>query len=542
MVIIASKELASMNVIFYNCSIYPQYRIRRRPTAIVVSGNRIAAVGDNLSITRSQYPKYRQVNLDGRAVIPGLVDSHTHFHLWAATLDTVHLDGTRTFDEALGKIKKFSPGCGPDDWVIGDGWSADRWEEYHLPTAAELDSVTGGRPAALFSKDQHILWVNSQALQMAGIDENYPEPDGGKVDREPGSNRPTGILREVPGYFPIIKLISRPDMKRMDKSWKKAARVVYARGVTGFHTMDGPEAWDYFQRLHQLKRLGFRVHYYFPVALLDELIEKKIVSGLGDDTLQIGGVKIFSDGSLGAQTALMKKPYQGKRNGHGVEVTGRRELKRMVAKAAGAGLSCAIHAIGDRAVDNVISAYESIPQNRSLRQRIEHLQIISRGNIKRLKKVGAIASMQPSHCPSDRELIAAYWGRRGRNAYIFKTLLKKNIPLAFGSDCPIEPLDPLAGIHAAVNRNGYGERGGRFYPEERLTVSQAVYGFTAGAAYASGRESYSGKIAPGYQADLVILDDNIYTMLPSRLYSARVAATIFDGRVVYHNDSIKGIS
>jgi len=149
--------------------------------------------------------------------------------------------------------------------------------------------------------------------------------------------------------------------------------------------------------------------------------------------------------------------------------------------------------------------------------------------------------MQPSHCPSDRKLVAEYWGERGRNAYIFRTLLKNNIPLAFGSDCPIETLDPRAGIHAAVNRNGYGERGGRFYPEESLTVAQAVYGFTAGPAYAAGRENFSGKIAPGFQADLVILDDNIYNMPPSELYKMQVAATVFDGKIVYRNGAIKGL-
>ncbi len=530
-----------MNAIFYNARVYPQYPTRKRPTIVVIKGNKIAALGDNLSFFKSQYPSYRLVNLKGRAVTPGLVDSHTHFHFWAATLDTVHLDGTATFGDALHRIKRFAEKHKTDKWITGDGWSADRWEEYHLPTAAELDRVTGKRPAAFFSKDQHIMWVNSRALELAGINKSYKVPEGGRVDRDPVTGKPTGILREIPGYFPVVKLMSRPDPKKLDRAWRIATRTVYERGVTGFHSVDLPEAWTYFQKLHKQKKLGFRVHYYFPVAMLDELIAKKVMTGQGDETLRVGGVKIFSDGSLGAQTALMKKPYQGKRTGTGVQVISVGDLKRMVGKAARNNLACAIHAIGDQAVANVISAYESAPKKDHLRHRIEHLQIISRGDIPRLKKTGAVASMQPSHCPSDRQLVAEYWGRRGRNAYIFKTLLKTNIPLTFGSDCPIEPLDPIAGVHAAVNRNGYGERGGRFYPEESLTVAQAVNGFTTGPAYTAGREDFSGKIAPGFQADLTIFDDNIYTMPPSQIYRAQVAATVFDGKVVYHNGLVKGL-
>jgi predicted amidohydrolase YtcJ len=526
-----------MNAILYNGQVYPQARINRRPTVVVVSGGTISSVGDDLTAAKRQFPRHRPIDLKGRTVIPGLVDSHTHFYFWAITLGAIHIEGTVDFEAALREIASYCAGRPTDEWIVGDGWSPDRWATYHLPTAAELDRVTGDRPAALFSKDEHMVWVNSRALQIAGINEHYPDPPGGVIDRDPMTGHPTGILREVPGYFPVIKLIARPKAEQAAKFWEEAARIAYSRGVTGFHSVDGPEAWEFFRSLYERGKLGFRVQYYFPAGKLDELIEQKVTSGVGDATLRVGGIKLFTDGSLGARSALMKQPYRGSQGNYGVEVSSLPVLTEIIGKASRHGLACAIHAIGDRAVANVITAYEKAGVGRGLRHRIEHLQMISPGDIPRLKKTGVIASMQPTHCPSDRKLVAAYWGARGRQAYIFKTLLSRGIPLTFGSDVPIEPLNPLAGIHAAVNRNGQGERGGRFYPEECLTVAQATAGFTVGPAYAAGREAFSGRILPRYQADMTILNDNIYTMPRSRIHAASVAATVFNGGFVYRDGS-----
>jgi predicted amidohydrolase YtcJ len=526
-----------MNAILYNGQVYPQARMTRRPTVVVVTGGTISFVGHDRTGATARFPRHRLIDLAGRTVIPGLVDSHTHFYFWAITLDAVHLDGTPDFDRAVEKIAAYCRGRHAGEWIIGDGWSPDRWSPYHLPTAAELDRVTGDRPAALFSKDEHMVWVNTCALQLAGIDDKFPDPPGGVIDRDPDTRRPIGILREIPGYFPVVKLISRPGVDQAARFWEAAARIAYSRGVTGFHSVDGPDAWEFFRSLNERGKLGFRVHYYFPADKLDDLIERRVTSGAGDETLRVGGIKVFTDGSLGAQSALMKRPYRGSTSNIGVEVNSLPVLAEIIGKATRHGLACAIHAIGDRAVANVITAYERAGNGARLRHRIEHLQLISTGDIPRMKRTGVIASMQPTHCPSDRKLVAAYWGSRGRNAYIFRTLLDNGIPVTFGSDVPIEPLDPLAGIHAAVNRNGQGERGGRFYPQECLTVAQATAGFTVGPAYAAGREAFSGRILPGYQADLTILNDNIYTMPKSRIYAATVAATMFKGRLVWRDSS-----
>ncbi len=526
-----------MNCILYNCHVYPQHRVSFRPTSVVIRGNRIADLGTDPSLLRLKYPKYELIDLKGRAVLPGLVDAHTHFYYWVRTFGDVHLDGIINFDRVLKIIRKHAGKLGPGEWVTGDGWSADRWQPYHLPTASELDAVTVGHPAAIYSKDHHMLWVNSLALRMAGIDKNFRTPSGSKVDRNPEDGTPSGILRETPVFPYITQMILTPGNKKLDTMWSRAAKIAYRRGITGFHSVDNSQGWEYFNYRHRQGRLGFRVHYYFPVSRLEELIREKVVSGAGDDTLRIGGVKIFADGSLGSQTALLKKRYKNRGSYGGLEVHGISDLTAFIRRTSRNGLACAIHAIGDQAVSNAITAFEKGNVSSSLRHRIEHLQLIDRRDISRLRSTGVIASMQPSHCPSDRDLVAAYWGARGRNAFIFKTLLRMKIPLCFGSDCPIEALHPLQGIHAAVNRNGYGERGSRFYPGQRLTVAQAVQGFTTGAAYAAGRESFSGKLIAGYQADLVILDDDIYEMPPSQIYKASVTATIYDGRFVYKSAS-----
>lgn len=528
-----------MNAILYNARIYPQYRVARRPSTVVLKENRIAAIGTELSQFRFKFPGFRLIDLKGRTVLPGLVDSHTHFYYWMKTFGAVHLDGVNDFSQALNIIGKYSGNLGPGEWITGDGWSADRWQPYHLPNARELDAVSQGHPAALYSKDQHMLWVNSLALKMAGIDKDFNEPSGSRVDRNPEDGSPSGILRETPVYSFVTRLILPLGNKELDKLWSRAAKIAHSRGVTGFHSVDNEKAWKYFNYRHQQGRLDFRVNYYFPVSMLEELVEKNIVSGLGDETLQAGGIKIFSDGSLGSQTALLKQPYKNADNNFGLNVNGVGSLTAYIKRASQNGLACAIHAIGDRAVSNVITAFEQGNVSNNLRHRIEHLQLIDRTDISRLKKTAVIASMQPSHCPSDRKLVAVYWGSRGKNAFIFKTLLRRKIPICFGSDCPIEPLDPISGIHAAVNRNGHGERGQRFYPVERLTVTEAVKGFTAGPAYAAGRELFSGKITPGYQADLAILDDNIFEMPLSEIYKAKVAATIYDGKFVYKNNTFK---
>lgn len=499
--------------------------------SIALHKNRIVAVGNRLQHD-PDFKAYDRINLKGKCVLPGFVDSHTHFVFYARSLGNVRLQACETIEACVAEVAKMAKKTRTGEWVIGEGYAPDRLKRKVEPTAAMLDAVTGNRPTFIYSKDQHSCWVNSAALRIAGITKKTKQPSGGEIVRD-SEGHPTGVLREGPAISMVFTKIPPPTRAQLDRLYKKALEVAYSRGVTGVHSFDGPESYRYLENLAQRGKVGLRINYYPPAAMLPELTERKIFFGRGDDFFRIAGVKIFSDGALGSKTALMFDKYKGSRDNYGIEVTPVRQMKSLIKKAAKLNLPAAIHAIGDKAVSNVLEAFEGSPRlDFGARHRIEHVQLMRRTDLPRLKASGVTASVQPSHCPSDIEMIRTYWGKRGANAYMFRTFLDHHIPLALGSDCPIEPLDPIGGIHDAVRRARIGKRD-VFYPEERITAAEAVYGFTAGAAYAVGQEHCRGFLLPGYPADLVILDKDITQVAPTRIPEVTVVATIFDGKPKY---------
>jgi len=296
------------------------------------------------------------------------------------------------------------------------------------------------------------------------------------------------------------------------------------------HSFDGPEAFKYLMSLAQKNKTGLRFNYYPPPDLLPDLIKSNTVYGTGNNFLRVAGIKIFADGSLGSQTALCFNKYIGSKDNYGIENLSTKRIHDIARKASKIGMPLAVHAIGDEAVSNVLDALEKAPRLKSGgRHRIEHLQLIRRKDIKRLQANNIVASMQPSHCPSDIDLMHKYWGSRSKNAFIFNTLQKKGIDLAFGSDVPIEPINPIDGIASAVRRARRGSRK-TFYPEERISTLEAVKGFTVGAAIASGQVKNRGLLIPGYPADFVILSEDIFKVAPGRIYDIKVLATFIDGK------------
>jgi hypothetical protein len=502
--------------------------------SMAVNRNSIVAVGQRLEHD-PDFRSYTRINLRGRTVIPGLVDAHTHLFMLAATYAQVSLDGLDSIEKCLRKIKRFSDGLPRNRWVVGSGLFPDGFRSRVMPDRHTLDRVTGGRPAFIFFKDTHSAWVNSKALEIAAITGTTKQPDGGRIELLPDGS-PSGILREMSAYMGLYNNIPPLTKRETDRCFAQARDHAYRMGVTGVHSFDGPDGFAYYADLAERNKLGLRVEYYPGAALLSQLEKTGTRYGTGTEFFRIAGIKLFADGALGSQTALCFNKYLGSQGNFGIATCSVAQMKQIARRAARLGLPCAIHAIGDKAVSNVLDVLESIKRPK-LRHRIEHLQLVRRKDLARVKRLGAVASMQPSHCPSDIEMVRTYWGRRARNAYVFRTALDKGIPLAFGSDTPIEPLDPISGIAAAVRRARPGSRD-VLHPEQRVYATEALRAFTVGSAIACGQEHRRGFLLPGYPADFAVLDRDITRIAPSRIYDTRVLATVLDGKLRYCHSSL----
>jgi predicted amidohydrolase YtcJ len=505
--------------------------------SMATQGNKIIAIGNSLQHD-PDFKSYAKIDLKKRMVIPGLVDAHTHFYYWAVSLGRVQLEGLTSLDACLKKIKQFAARQPKDAWIVGDGYAPDRFRPRTEPDRYMLDKVTGGRPAFIFSHDQHSAWVNSRALEIADIRKTTPDPVNGTIERL-DDRTPSGILREHGAYSRVWEKIPRPSSKDVDRRWPEALKIAYSRGVTGVHSFDSPEALAYMTARAEKGTVGLRIEHYPSAKLLPNLQATKTYYGIGTPFFRIAGVKIFADGSLGSQTALCFQPYAGSKKNYGIATVTVKEIVALAHAAARLHLPCAVHAIGDKAVANVLDALEQRPElHFGARHRIEHVQLLRRSDIARFKKLNIVASMQPSHCTADIDIVRTYWGSREKNAYLFKTLLKNGIHCAYGSDAPIEPLNPLEGIEAAVRR-ARPRSNDVFYPSERLTPAEALFGFTAGAAYAAGQEHCRGYLLPGYPADYVVLAQDITKIPASKIGQTNVLATVLDGKLMFADRTLR---
>jgi len=482
--------------------------------ALAIAGDRVAG-GIGTHETALASPEV--VNLGGRCVLPGFSDAHVHFPTWALARRQVKLDGCGSLEEALARVRD-APRPAEGRWLRGYGWRSGDWTRAAEPTRLDLDAFTGATPAALIAKDYHSLWLNSAALALADGD---LEVAGGVVERDE-RGEPTGVLREEAAWRFRERYVVTSDDEYLD-AMRAAMRVAFSRGVTAVHDKDGwlgaPRLW---QRLRQDGGFSVRVWQSLPHDQLDALEALRIRAGLGDDFLRLGYLKVFMDGTLGSQTALML-------DGSGVEITSTDELAEIVTRAARLGWPVGVHAIGDRANRNALDAFERTRSEwapRGLRQRIEHAQCLAPEDLARFAELGVACSIQLSHAPSDRDLADRHWpGKEG--AYAFRSLRESGALLANGSDAPIEELDPLAGIRAGVRRT-IDERD-PWHPEQALTVEQALEATTINPAWLARDERRRGKLIPGYLADLVVLDRD-----PVEDLDAQVVATMIGGRWVHN--------
>jgi len=514
--------------------IYTMERTLPRAQAVAIEGNRILAVGSNEEVrAQTRGGGWERLDLEGKAVVPGFIDCHIHFLDFALGLKGLGLKDVDSLEGVLGLVRERAQKSGPGEWITGFGWDDHLWQG-GFPRKEDLDRVAPENPVALIRKDGHSMWVNSLALERARIDEGTPDPAGGEIERD--EQGPTGILKER--ALELVEEMLPPSSPQTRREvLKEAISEAQQFGLTGIHDCEGSEALADFQTLLAQGELGVRVYMMIPQESLEKVIGLGLKTGFGNDFLRLGDLKLFADGSLGSQTAHVLEPFYGQSDNCGIPVLSRDELQDIMGRASEAEIACAVHAIGDAANRKVLDIFAWLRAKGvggGLRHRIEHAQLLHPDDIPRFKQLGIIASMQPIHATSDMVMADRYWGERARYSYAWRSLLHSGARLAFGSDCPVESLDPLMGIHAAVTRQrANGEPEGGWYPQERLTVVEAVHAYTLGAAYASGEERAKGSIATGKLADLVVLSHDIFETRPEEILETDVLYTIFNGHVVY---------
>jgi predicted amidohydrolase YtcJ len=523
------------NLMLLNGSVYTMNPQLSKAEAVAVRDSKIVAVGRNSDVENLGKRNFRVIDLEGKTVLPGLTDCHTHILSFAQGLGRVDLHGIDSAEEILSAIESFSRRLKPDEWFLGAGWDKNIIEDQSIFSRQTLDKIWPHSPAALQSKDQHVLWVNSKALEFAGIKKTANDPRGGKIEKDRNTGEPTGILKEKACNLVWDKLPPRTT-STSEKLLKEAMQIANSYGLTGVQNHDDPDAFELFRKLQSDGALTLRAAFWIPIDRLDSAISLGLTSGSGNDFVRFGGVKMYADGSLGSQTALMFESFEGCEDNLGVEATPQEELAENSIKASRAKMSVAIHAIGDRAVHQSLNAIEETmrqnPGQTGLRHRIEHVQLLHPDDIGRFQKIGVIASVQPVHAPADIDIAEKYWGKRSRFAYAFKSLLDSGAKVVFGSDAPIETINPWMGIHAAVCRKRLGDQES-WHPEEKVSIFDAISGFTRWSSYASYEEGLKGSIEVGKLADMIVLSRDVFKIRLEEIPNTKVECTILGGRIVH---------
>ena len=475
-----------------------------------------------------------RLDAGGRLVLPGFIDAHAHLLGTGAAMRSVDLKSIESEEAAARRVAVRAARTPSGAWIRGAGWDQHLWPGARFPTRASLDAAAPGHPVVLNHTSGHCVWVNSAALRAAGVTSATQAPFGGAIDAD-DAGEPAGILRDAAARL-IHDVV--PPYAAGERREMLADAVAHAHrlGVTGVHAMDvGRGELQALRSLHDDGALTLRVRAYLSAPRLDDWITANMRTGDGDDTLRVGGVKFFADGALGSMTAWMLDPYEGTAD-TGLPLQPPGELEERVRRCLTQGLAPAVHAIGDRANREVLDVFERArgiaPE---LLRRIEHAQLLTPDDLPRLAHLGIIASMQPIHATQDMHKVDRAWGGRGRYAYAFASLLASGARLAFGSDTPVETMDPLAGVHAAVTRcRSDGHPPGGWYPAERIALKDALAAYTSGCAGAARDDAALGRIAPGYAADFVVLSKDLFAMDdPMRILDARVDITVVAGNVAY---------
>ena len=516
--------------------------------AVAIANGRILAVGSDEEIRAYQGPNTAVVDLKGRLAVPGLADSHAHFIDGGFQLLSVDLKDARNEEEFVRRIAEKARTLPHGKWIQGGDWDEEAWPSEKLPGRWLIDPVTPDTPVFISRYDGHAGLANSLALKLAGVTKNTPDPAGGVIVRDPKSGEPTGILKDEAQDL-VLKVIPRPTESEMEEALRAALKEAGRVGLTSVHdiTVD-TDSWNgnFTGEIELLRRaelegwLTCRIYAITPIAQWMKLAEAGISHDMGSDFLKLGAVKAFADGSLGSRTAWMFKPYDDDPGNSGLPMplmAPPRKMEELARQADNAGIQLCTHAIGDRAVSALLDIYERLGRDypAAHRFRVEHVQHVRPEDFARFGRLGIVASMQPYHAIDDGRWAEKRIGHeRAQSSYAWRSMLDAGAVLAFGSDWPVAPLDPLSGIYAAVTRATLGGRNpAGWFPEQRLTVEEALRAYTWGSAYASFQEKVQGTLSPGMLADVVVLSEDLFRVPLEKIKDVRVQITIVGGRVVY---------
>jgi predicted amidohydrolase YtcJ len=506
----------------------------RTPTAVAVADGRFVAVGSDSEIERLAGRSTVKIRLQGRRVVPGFIDSHTHFVAGGFGLAGVQLRDAATPAEFARRIGN-QAAKSPKEWILGGTWDHELWGG-ELPRRDWIDPLTPGTPVFVSRLDAHMALANGRALDLAGVTPETPDPAGGAIVRYP-DGRPSGVLKDAAQGL-VERVIPPPSEGARDRALQAAMRLAVAHGVTLIADMGSWDDLATYRRALARRELTIRAYAVVPIATWRQLAEFVAREGWGDRRLFWGGVKGFVDGSLGSTTAWFYEPYSDAPETCGLTVADPNELRRDIMRADAAQLQVIVHAIGDRANDWLLDVYRDAgvyTPMRDRRMRVEHAQHLTPAAMRRFAELGVVASMQPYHAIDDGRWAERRLGRpRMGGTYAFRSLLDAGARLAFGSDWTVAPLDPLSGIYAAVTRRTIdGANPGGWCAEQRITVEEALTAYTVGGAYANGQERVLGTIEPGKHADLVVLSADICAIDPALIGEVKVDMTMVEGQIVY---------
>jgi predicted amidohydrolase YtcJ len=520
----------------------------QRAEAIAVHGDRIEAVGSENEILKLKGPSTEVINLEGHFVMPGFNDAHLHLADAGLQGLTVNLTGVQSLTEFRERIKARVVTATPGEWIVGGGWDETLWPVKDVPTRWDIDEVTTDHPVLLDRVDGHAAVANTKALRMASITLASKDPQGGQIVRDP-TGQPNGVLRDT-AIGAVSRLVPATSHDKRRQALEASLQDLAQWGVTSAQDNSVSQAtWENFQVFEEIERDGkltARISEWLKFDdSIDVLQQQRSSHPQTDPMLHTGMLKGFMDGSLGSHSAALLQPYADDPNNSGLPRYDQENLTQMTKDRVAAGFQIGFHAIGDKGVQMALDAYAEAEKDAheknikaanggdDYRLRIEHAQVTNPAQVAQFKKLKIIASMQPSHLLTDMNWAAARLGpERAAHSYSWSEFLNAGVPLAFGTDYPVEPVNPFRGLYSAVTRKS--EDGKKdYFPAQKLTIDQAIAAYTTGAAFAEFAEKDKGKLAPGMLADFVVLDRDLTASIPAKILGTKVLRTVVGGKTVY---------